>query len=423
MRGLKIKKNFFSHFLLGVVVSALYSHLMPAFAVERLTILGEVNLDGVTTSGNETTWFERGNLGLRYDSGTELSLASLGLASRYILNNNYLIHVESLFHSGESSTYDLTQSYLLYRPLRKSRWKSQVKVGVFYAPWSLENTDLFWFSPYSTNFSAINSWLAEEVRTIGFEWRRKLPFKKHHGSWSWEGYISIFGFNDTAGTLLSWRGWSNHDRQTGIDRSLPLIDLPSFEENGEFSEQARETKPFVELDKRPGYYVGGEAKNRNGMKIRYSYYDNRANPDVLKSGLYAWHTRFHIVGFEFALTPGLKLLNQLLYGSTEMGRDTAWVYNDYKAFYSMLTYRKSDHRFSLRFEQFEVVDKDSTFQDTNDEEGSAWVFSHSYKLNKRFSIQSNFTLWKSERAGRAYFNDTLTDIDERQWLVRLKYRW
>ena len=393
------------------------------YATKQLTVVGEINVDAAYTSGDETTWYDRGELGLRYSSGSEFNIASLGLASRYVFNNAYLFHAESLLHNGDGSSFDLTQAYFLYRPLRHSRWKSQVKVGVFYAPWSLENTNVFWLSPHSTNFSAINSWIAEEVRTIGAEWRWARPYARHGGQWSWTGYASIFGFNDTAGTLLSWRGWSNHDRQTGVGRSLPLLDLPSFADGGEFQAQSRDTEPFVELDNRPGFYVGGEAKNRNGFKFKYSYYDNRADPNVDKNGLYAWHTRFHIAGAEFPLTPKLKLLSQYMYGFTEMGRDSAWVYNNYKAMYAMLSYKQKYHRFALRFEQFEVEDKDSTFQDSNDEDGFAWVLSYSYKFNKNFSLQSNYTLWNSDREIRALVGDGSTEINENQWLVRLKYRW
>ena len=44
-----------------------------------------------------------------------------------------------------------------------------VKTGAFFPTISLENDDLGWTSPYTLTPSAINSWIGEELRTIGSE--------------------------------------------------------------------------------------------------------------------------------------------------------------------------------------------------------------------------------------------------------------
>ena len=44
-----------------------------------------------------------------------------------------------------------------------------VKAGAFFPAISLENDDLGWTSPYTLTPSAINSWIGEELRTIGSE--------------------------------------------------------------------------------------------------------------------------------------------------------------------------------------------------------------------------------------------------------------
>src|SRR6185437_6111030 len=43
------------------------------------------------------------------------------------------------------------------------------KAGAFFPTISLENDDLGWTSPYTLTPSAINSWIGEELRTIGSE--------------------------------------------------------------------------------------------------------------------------------------------------------------------------------------------------------------------------------------------------------------
>ena len=44
-----------------------------------------------------------------------------------------------------------------------------MKTGAFFPTISLENDDLGWTSPYTLTPSAINSWIGDELRTIGSE--------------------------------------------------------------------------------------------------------------------------------------------------------------------------------------------------------------------------------------------------------------
>ena len=52
---------------------------------------------------------------------------------------------------------------------RTGRVSWSVKAGAFFPTISLENDDLGWTSPYTLTPSAINSWIGEELRTIGSE--------------------------------------------------------------------------------------------------------------------------------------------------------------------------------------------------------------------------------------------------------------
>ncbi len=392
------------------------------FATSRLTLRNQIAFDSIYTSGEQDTWLTGGNLGLRHSSGSNLNFSTIGVAARYGISNSNLFHLEAVVQQDPKVELAITQSYFLHRLKRTNRWKNQAKVGFFYAPWSIENTDLLWSSPYTSNFSTINSWLAEEVRTAGLEWRWTLPFKRHTGNWGFKGYIAIFGFNDTAGTLLSWRGWSSHDRQTGIGQSLTLPSIPGFEPDGAFSEQADRTKPFVEIDNRPGGYFGGEVKHRKGFKTKYSFYDNRADPNRIKSGLYAWRTQFHLFAIEHRISKNFTLLSQYLSGETEMGQQGSWVLNTYESMYGMLSIKRRDNRLAMRFERFRVKDKDNTFEDTNDEDGLAWAFSYGRRLNKSLELIANYTHWKSDRPGRRYNPNRNALLRENQYFLRVKFR-
>jgi hypothetical protein len=114
----------------------------------------------------------------------------------------------------------LSEAFIDWRPIPTSSNQQQVRFGAFYPPFSLENTDLGWSSPFTYSYSAINTWLGEEVRPIGAEWslRRRLGFA---GSpHELRVFASAFYGNDPAGTFLFWRGWSLHDRQNAPRRPL-----------------------------------------------------------------------------------------------------------------------------------------------------------------------------------------------------------
>jgi hypothetical protein len=77
----------------------------------------------------------------------------------------------------DASVYDdkggalagLTEAFLQFRPYPHAGYRLRVKAGAFYPPVSLENRASGWDSPYTISYSAIDSWLAVEVRTIGLE--------------------------------------------------------------------------------------------------------------------------------------------------------------------------------------------------------------------------------------------------------------
>ena len=82
------------------------------------------------------------------------------------------------FQSDASSGLDVTEAYMDWRPIPKSENQQQIRFGAFYPPLSRENADLGWQSPFTYSYSAINTWLGEEVRPIGVEWslHRRIGF-------------------------------------------------------------------------------------------------------------------------------------------------------------------------------------------------------------------------------------------------------
>src|SRR3569623_1465496 len=67
------------------------------------------------------------------------------------------------------SVVDALEAYVRYAPRSEGALSISAKAGVFFPAISLENDDLGWASPYTLTPSAIDSWVGDELRTIGSE--------------------------------------------------------------------------------------------------------------------------------------------------------------------------------------------------------------------------------------------------------------
>src|SRR4029078_6867627 len=70
---------------------------------------------------------------------------------------------------GERTDAGLSQAYLTYRPMRASKCVFSPRAGLIWPPVSLEHEGADWHVKDSITPSAINSWIAEEVRPVGVE--------------------------------------------------------------------------------------------------------------------------------------------------------------------------------------------------------------------------------------------------------------
>ncbi len=165
------------------------------------------------------------------------------------------------------NAFDLTELYTEWRPIPASDWRSRLKVGAFYPAISLENRMQGWRSPYTLSFSAVNTWVGEELRTIGAEYNLDWLGRSHGHDFDVTLTAAAYGWNDTAGTVLATRGWGLHDRQSTL--------FGRYANNG--SPLSERTLFFDDLDKRAGYYVGATANYRGLLEMRALHYDNRSN--------------------------------------------------------------------------------------------------------------------------------------------------
>jgi len=144
-----------------------------------------------------------------------------------------------------TSGIDLTEAYFSWRPVPRSAVRQSLRVGAFYPPLSLENTEDAWTSPYGDTFSAINTWVGEELRTMGAEWSPSLRFGPASRQREIRAILAAYCCNDPAGTLLAWRGFALHQWQSRLDDALLLPAVPQIQEGMMFAAQAPATAGLI----------------------------------------------------------------------------------------------------------------------------------------------------------------------------------
>lgn len=307
----------------------------------------EASLDMRLVNSDANLSYVNGGLGSvrfdRNDSALELGRARFALTQT--VAEICSVHLDaSMWDDKDAHPVGITEAYLQVRPYPQGGYRLRVKVGAFYPPVSLENRASGWESPYTLSYSAINSWLATEVRTIGAEAQLDWLGSRSGHVFDLGLTGAVFGWNDPAGTVLAGDGFVLTDRQTPL---LGRVGQPGMAPlNG--------TKPFLEIDGRPGAYAGVEARYLDRLVLRVLRYDNRADPSEVNSvaGVVAWHTTFTSAGLRLETEPGWTLIAQWLNGTTEIdpyGFAAAWPF---RAGFGLISRRFGRHTLSARYDRF-----------------------------------------------------------------------
>lgn len=196
--------------------------------------------------------------------------------------------VSARYDQDQRRAVDVTEVYLRYRPVSTTRFRWSVKAGMFYPPVSLENDEVGWTTGWTITPSVINSWVGEELRTMGGEGR--LEYRTGRGTI--EAIGALYGFNDPAGILLAYRGWAFDDRPTSYADRLRL---PNAIANVLHRPIPFRTLEFKEIDDRVGWYGGLRLEDDVLGRIEFLRYDNRADPEAFRRQ-FAWKTKFWSAG-------------------------------------------------------------------------------------------------------------------------------
>lgn len=303
-------------------------------------------------------------------------------------------------YSDRDGVADVTEAYLTWRPLPRGPWRWELRAGAFFPEISLENSATGWTSPYMLSTSAINNWVGEEMRTIGAELSLARPGRFANSPHDLRFAAAAYGWNDAAGGLITWRGWTVGDRITGLSERVPLADLPVFRPGAAFAAQVQWEEPFHEIDDRVGWYVDAAYGYRNTFELRALHYDNRGDPFGFSGGQWAWETVFDAFGLAWRPLEGFELLAQYLRGDTVFGVRQYGVFGDFRAWYGLASYRRGAHRVSLRYDDFAVDDRDFLAVDDNAEDGRAWAVAYLLQLTDRIEVAAEYLRIASRRPAR-----------------------
>ncbi len=113
----------------------------------------------------------QGKFGL--SDGTQFSIAQAGAQLAVTWENGLSAHgVINSYIDDEDSAFGVTEAYIKYKTLpNQSGYRFQTKAGIFYPEISLENNAYAWASKNTLNSSMINTWIGEEIRVFGSEFK------------------------------------------------------------------------------------------------------------------------------------------------------------------------------------------------------------------------------------------------------------
>jgi hypothetical protein len=291
----------------------------------------------------------------RKDSGIQLGRARLALSAP--LGELWSVHLDaSVWDDKDRSPLGVTEAYLQFRPYPRAGYRLRVKAGAFYPPVSLENRAAGWESPYTLSYSAINTWLGVEVRTIGLEAQLDWLGTRTGHDFDLGLTAGAFRWNEGAGVVLASNGFMLHDRQTPV---FGRVGPPGGAE------------PFQQFDGRTGVYAGVEGRYLDRVVLRVLRYDNRADPTQMDtvSGAIAWNTRFNSAGLRVESGTGWTGIVQWLDGETAIAPPGTQLVWPFRAQFALLSKRFGRQTLSARYDRFEV---DSSVGDGS-QIGHAWT--------------------------------------------------
>jgi hypothetical protein len=316
---------------------------LGAANAQEFSVNGFVDAGGVIPS-HEKSWLKGGfgKLDNGGGGGQSPAFVSQGVADlRLKFDPAVSVFATVRAAPDQHAPFDVLEAYGRYQPISTPDSLLSIKLGAFFPPISLENEGVGWTSPWTLTPSAINSWIGDELRTVGAE--TNVEWRYDTGRVGLTG--AAFGFNDPTGNLLAQRGWVFDSRPIG------LFGEPRQPDNFPGAPATRE-EPFKEIDGRPGWYAGGSLRQDGIGRLTGLYYDNRADPAQHIGGDFGWRTKFGSLGLETYLGD-VVILSQAMAGSTDIQPfDNFHATTDFQSVYLLAGYYFDNFRIAGRVDLF-----------------------------------------------------------------------
>jgi hypothetical protein len=300
---------------------------------------------------------------------------------------------------------DLDEAYLKAKAPPSAYGRLSARVGYFYPPVSLEHGGIGWTTTDLLSASALNTWIGEEVKVGGVE----VSVEHQLGNHEVTATGAVFGWNDTSGTLVSFRGWALDAVRTGVQTEFTLPPLTRFltpRQNGG-------TYPAWEIDKRPGWYARLVWRPPAPVAISALHYDNRGDRTSVRDLQWAWQTRFTTLSALWTPDKATSIRAQALTGRTWMGhtRPETWVDVGFRAAYVMATRDLGPGAASVRLDAFDAHDNTRAKLDAADEHGWAITGGWRQPLTSWAALFLEAQQIDSERPGRMLAGDAPTQSE------------
>ena len=363
-----------------LLATASFACAAPAFAADADILSREtISVTGIASlaaTDGEESWVDRGFGKLATSgSGSELRVRPLLTDANLIwqprLSWALSAMVVGTFQGGERNEAGLSEAFLTYKPMGSASTRLSARAGLMWPPVSLEHEGADWHVRDSITPSAINSWIGEEVKPVALEGTVVTSLGEHKLS----ATMALFAANDTAGTLLTFRGWALHNRRTLAFNRQPL---PPFEQEYE-GYQAHFTHPLLDVApgfaKRPGYYAKLAWQPPVPVRLELFRYDNRADPEAVNADVeWGWRTHFNHLGIAGQVAGG-EVKVQAIEGRTRMGfveeGGSRWIDMRFRSAFLLVSHPVGKVGFAARLEAFDTRNRGSWWEEEYDEDGWA----------------------------------------------------
>ncbi len=306
-------------------------------------------------------------------------------------------NVSAAWQHDRTTHPGLLEAFVTYLPPQTGKFGISGRLGYMWPDISLEHsTGGAWTVVNTITPSAINSWVGEEVKVLGGE----ATLHATLGQQDFALTGAVFGWNDTSGTLLSYRGWALQDVKGTADGHFKL---PPFDPFITLVQQNR-TRNTIEIDHQPGWYAKLDWRPPWPFGASLFYYDNRGDPEAVTGSLqWGWRTKFWNLGVNADLDSKTRILAQAMTGTTTMGfpvNGVPWVHTDFKSMYVLLTHNFGPFAMTGRIEGFSTGEHGSEMSPDNSEDGWAWTVAARVPINSHLTVLGevlNVQSWRGAR--------------------------